>query len=214
MTVYRNAERGNPLTTIIASIFGFTNTDVRATATAEVSPANAMTCVKPFTIPDLWIERTDPPFDSLTSTFEIGPQHGNPLPNPDVYIPADQPGYAGYNQEQHRGTRLMIRAGSGNNIEPSILLSLALDGMDETGAEEYEWNIRNCNTRIVRWGEDLIQEPGAVMGPTIDGSGTLSHRIPLRSGIRAATGIRNTASAGIAAPVPDSALRPVFTPAI
>ncbi|HEX2343284.1 MAG TPA: TadE/TadG family type IV pilus assembly protein [Vicinamibacterales bacterium] len=196
VTVYRNAERGNPLTTIIASIFGFTNTDVGATATAEVSPANAMTCVKPFTIPDLWIERTDPPFDSLTSTFELyqrPTQHGNPLPNPDVYIPADQPGYTGYNQEQHRGTRLMIRAGSGNNIEPSMYFSLALDGMDETGAEEYEWNIRNCNTRIVRWGEDLIQEPGAVMGPTIDGIRDLIARDPAAVWDSRCNCIRNSA---------------------
>jgi hypothetical protein len=34
-----------------------------ATATAEVSPANAMTCVKPFTIPDKWIENQTPPWD-------------------------------------------------------------------------------------------------------------------------------------------------------
>ena len=92
VTVYRNAERGNPLTTIIASIFGFTNTDVWATATAEVSPANAMTCVKPFTIPDLWIENTDPPFDSLTSTFEIYDNHGNPLPNPTSTFRRTSPG--------------------------------------------------------------------------------------------------------------------------
>jgi Flp pilus assembly protein TadG len=169
VTVYRNAERGNPLTTIIASIFGFTNTDVGATATAEVSPANAMTCVKPFTIPDLWIENTDPPFVSMSSTFEIYDNHGNPLPDADVYIPADQPGYTGYNQEAHRGTILMIRAGTGTNIEPSMYFSLALDGMDETGAEEYEWNIDHCNTRIMRWNDRLIQEPGNMMGPTVTG---------------------------------------------
>jgi hypothetical protein len=172
VTVRRNAARGNPLSTIIAAIFGMPTADISATATAEVSPANAMTCVKPFTIPDLWIERTDPPFDSMTSTFEIyerPTQHGVPLANPDVYIPADQPGYTGYNQEQHRGTRLMIRAGTGTNIEPTMYFSLALDGMDETGAEEYEWNIANCNQRIMRWGEPLIQEPGNMMGPTVSG---------------------------------------------
>ena len=32
-------------------------------ATAEASPANAMTCVKPFTVPDKWIERQTPPWD-------------------------------------------------------------------------------------------------------------------------------------------------------
>jgi hypothetical protein len=196
VTVRRNAERGNPLSTIIAAIFGIANADIAATATAEVSPANAMTCVKPFTIPDLWIERTDPPYDSMTSTFEIfeqPTQHGNPLPNPDVYIPATEPGYTGYNQEQHRGTRLMIRAGSGNNIEPSMYFSLALDGMDATGADEYEWNIANCNQRIMRWGEDLIQEPGAVMGPTVDGIRDLIARDPAAVWDARCNCIRNSA---------------------
>jgi Flp pilus assembly protein TadG len=193
VTVRRNAARGNPLSTIIAAIFGVTNADISATATAEVSPANAMTCVKPFTIPDLWIERTDPPFDFLEDTFEIYTNHGDPLPNPDVYIPADQPGYTGYNQEQHRGTRLMIRAGTGHNIEPSMYFSLALDGMDATGAEEYEWNIRNCNTRIMRWGELLIQEPGAVAGPTLDGIRDLIAQDPAARWDSGCNCIRNSA---------------------
>ena len=58
-----------------------------AVATAEASPANAMTCVKPFTIPDKWIEKQDPGgYDSLNSTFDMYDNHGNPLANPDVYI--------------------------------------------------------------------------------------------------------------------------------
>ena len=44
--------------------FGVTDVNIQAEATAEASPANAMTCVKPFTIPDKWIERQTPPWDS------------------------------------------------------------------------------------------------------------------------------------------------------
>lgn len=179
VTVWRTSERGNPLSTAIAGLFGVPTAGTGATATAEVSPANAMTCVKPFTIPDLWIENTNPPFDPLASTFEMFARpHWTPLPNADVYIPADQPGYTGYNQEQHRGTRLMIRAGTGTNIEPSMYFSLALDGMDETGASEYEWNIANCNQRIMRWGEPLTQEPGNMMGPTVTGIEDLIRQDP------------------------------------
>jgi Flp pilus assembly protein TadG len=193
VTVYRDAAHGNPLNTIIASIFGMTNADISATATAEVSKANAMTCVKPFTIPDLWIENTDPPFDSLVDSFEIYDNHGNPLPDADVYIPADQPGYTGYNQEQHRGTRLMIRAGTGNNIEPSMYFSLALDGMDETGAEEYEWNIDNCNTRIMEWGDPLTLEPGNMNGPTVSGIEDLIAQDPAARWDSSCNCIRNSA---------------------
>ena len=73
------------------------------------------------------------------------------------------------------------------------MLSLALDGMDETGAEEYEWNIRNCNTRIMRWGEALIQEPGAVMGPTVDGIRDLIARDPAAVWDSRCNCIRNSA---------------------
>ena len=54
VTVYRNAARGNPLSTMIAKYFGMPTANIAATATAEASDANAMTCVKPFTIPDKW----------------------------------------------------------------------------------------------------------------------------------------------------------------
>ena len=103
--------------------FGVIAANVDAVATAEASPANAMTCVKPFTIPDRWIEKQDPGgWNSETSTFDTADNHGKPLANRDVYIPADQPGYTGYNRERDKGTELMIRAGTGNNIQPELLL--------------------------------------------------------------------------------------------
>jgi hypothetical protein len=53
---------------------------------------------------------------------------GVPLPNADVYIPADQPGYTGYNNETNRGQELVIRAGTGDNITVSFYFSLAIGG--------------------------------------------------------------------------------------
>jgi hypothetical protein len=104
-------------------------TEGDAVATAEVSPANAETCVKPFTIPDRWVEKQDPGgFDPQNSTFDSADRHGNPLANPDIYIPADQPGYTGYSAERDKGTELMIRAGTGNNINPSMYFSYAIGG--------------------------------------------------------------------------------------
>jgi Flp pilus assembly protein TadG len=172
VTVRRTADRGNPVSTFIASLFGIDTMDVGATATAEVSPANAMTCVKPFTIPDKWTERTSPPWNSSESTFEkyytSGPNKGQLRPDADVYIPAtDKVNYTGYNTEKDRGTLLMIRAGTGNNINPSMYFSLALSW--DTGGSDYEWNIANCNQSIMHWDEKLLHEPGNMMGPTVDG---------------------------------------------
>src|SRR3954470_2614516 len=88
VSVRRTAARGNPVATMIARYFGMANADIGATATAEASPANAMDCVKPFTIPDKWIEKSSPPWDSLSSTYDEVDKKNKPLPNPDVYVPA------------------------------------------------------------------------------------------------------------------------------
>jgi Flp pilus assembly protein TadG len=176
VTVYRHPSRGNPMSTLIAKYFGMAEAGVKATATAEVSPADSMTCVKPFTIPDKWKEvGSDAPFDPSTSNFEMYSNKNQPLPpsEADVYIPfknADgtpNANFTGYNMRNDRGTRLMIRAGTGNNISPSFYFSLALN--NDTGGSTYEWNIANCNQTIMHWGEPLLQEPGNMMGPTVHG---------------------------------------------
>jgi hypothetical protein len=179
VTVHRTGARGNPVSTLIARFFGMETADIVATATAEASNANAMTCVKPFTIPDKWIENQTPGWDA-SDTYDAYDNKGNPLPDADVYIPADQPGYTGYNQESNRGERLMIRAASGSNITASFYFSLSIGGVEGglVGGDAYEWNIANCNTTVMHWGDPLIQEPGAMSGPTIKGAEDLIARDP------------------------------------
>ncbi len=173
--VYRTGSRGNPVATWIAKFFGNPTADIGATATAEASKANAMTCVKPFTIPDRWIEKQTPGWDE-NDTYDAYDNKGQPLATPDIYIPADRPGYTGYSMDRDRGMLLMIRAGTGNNIMPSFYFSLAIGGI--TGGSEYEWNIANCNTTLMKWGELLTQEPGNMMGPTVDGIWDLYNKDP------------------------------------
>ena len=159
----------------IAAFFKMPTTDIVATATAEASKANAMSCVKPFTIPDRWIEKQTPGWDA-DDAFDAFDNKGNPLANPDIYIPADQPGYTGYNMDRDRGLRLMIRAGTGNDITPSFYFSLAIGGV--TGGDEYRWNIEHCNTTLMTWGQVLTQEPGNMMGPTVSGAEQLYTQDP------------------------------------
>jgi len=179
VTVYRTSSgdpaRHNPLSTLIASFFNMPTAGVAATATAEASPANGMTCVKPFTIPDKWKEvGADAPWD-VDDRYDAFDNKGKPLPaaEADVYIPATDangnvnPDYTGYNNEKHKGTRLVIRAGTGNNIAVSFYFSIAIAGV--TGGAEYDWNIANCNKHVMRRGEMLLQEPGAMVGPTVSG---------------------------------------------
>jgi len=177
VTVYRKASRGNPVATLIAKYFGMATVDIAATATAEASDANAMTCVKPFTIPDKWIEKQTPPWDG-NDTYDAYDNKGQPLANPDIYIPADQPGYTGYNQETNRGQPLTIRAATGNNITVSFYFSIDLNKPPITGGAAYDWNIANCNTTSYYWGDLLQQEPGAMAGPTISGADALIAKDP------------------------------------
>ena len=177
VTVRRSASRGNPVSTLIAKYFGVTSTDIGATATAEVSQANAMTCVKPFTIPDKWNEVQTPPWDG-SDTYDAFDNKGRPLANPDIYIPATQPGYTGYNQESMRGQKLVLRAATGTNITVSFYFSLAMGKPVITGGAAYDWNIANCNKTIYYWGDPLTQEPGAMNGPTVSGAELLIAKDP------------------------------------
>jgi hypothetical protein len=99
--VQRSSVRGNPLSTFIAPMFGIPTVDLGAVATAEVAPANAMTCVKPFTVPDKWIERQTPPWDP-EDTFDAFDNKGIPLADPDIYIPIGQTGYTASNNSTDR----------------------------------------------------------------------------------------------------------------
>ena len=181
VTVYRTAARGNPLSTLVARYFGVDTADISATATAEASRASGMTCVKPFTIPDKWREVGNPPWTS-DSTYDAFNNRGEPLANPDVYIPANQPGYTGYNQESNRGQELVLRAGTGENIATSFYYSLAMPettgGEPVTGGAEYDWNIANCNRSVMHWGDLMTQEPGNMVGPTVQGIEALIARDP------------------------------------
>jgi len=177
VSVRRTAGRGNPVATLIARYFGMATADIGATATAEAADANAMTCVKPFTIPDKWTERQTAPWDG-NDTYDAFDNRGRPLAIPDIYIPADEAGYTGYNQERERGQRLGIRASTGNNITVSFYFSLALGKPVLTGGAEYDWNIANCNTTTYYYGDLLTQEPGAMTGPTISGAELLIEKDP------------------------------------
>jgi hypothetical protein len=176
VTVYRDASRGNPVSTLIAQYFGIATANINAVATAEASPANAMTCVKPFTIPDRWIEKQTPPFDPNDS-FDVIDNKGKPLANPDIYIGPDDPvNYTGYNAERDKGLQITLKADNGSKIAPSFYYPYDLTG--SVGASDYRWNIGNCNTNIMQFGQTFNPEPGNMVGPTLQGIDDLVARDP------------------------------------
>jgi hypothetical protein len=163
-----------------------------------------MTCVKPFTIPDRWIEGQTPPWNE-DDTFDMVDNQGRPLANPDIYHPVGHPNYTGYNADRDKGMRLMIRAGTGNNITPSFYFSYAIAGI--TGGSAYDWNIANCNTTMMGFGDLLLVEPGNMVGPTTSGVDDLIARDP---NAYWDTGRNKVASTII--PSPRVAIIPVYDP--
>jgi Flp pilus assembly protein TadG len=175
--VYRTAARQNPIPTLVGPLFGVNNVDIRAVATAEASPANAVTCVKPFIIPDRWTENQNGPWDP-DDTFDRYDNKGNVIPNADVYNgDLNSPNYSGYNATRDKGLELMLRAQNGNKVFPTMYFSWKMPG-DDIGADFYRNNISGCNSSLIDITGTAIQEPGAMEGPTIDGIDDLIAKDP------------------------------------
>jgi len=168
--VFRTAGRSSAVPTLMGAFFGVSTVDITATAIAEAAPANAITCVRPFAIPDRWVENRNPAW-TTASTFDryvtTGPNKGQLLTPADMYPPVGDPAYDGYRIPRDVGLLLTLRAGTGNNIEPTMYYSWSMPS--NTGADDYRANISGCNPTVVHLGEPITQEPGDMTGPTNQG---------------------------------------------
>jgi hypothetical protein len=98
------------------------------------------------------------------------------LPNPDVYIPVDQPGYTGYNMDRDKGTQIIIKPNNGNKTFPSFYNEWAIP--PNRGGAWYRDNIATCNTYIQPIGDLITNEPGNKVGPTTQGTQALIDQDP------------------------------------
>jgi hypothetical protein len=82
--VYRNGDNGSsPLPTWFAPVLGIASQGVKATASAQVLIPKATNCLRPWAIPDRWLEGSVP----ANGNFSKYGADGKPLANPDVYDP-------------------------------------------------------------------------------------------------------------------------------
>ena len=214
--VQRSSMRGNPLTTFFAPLVGINTVNIGAVATAEVAPANAATCIKPWAVPDKWTEVQTPqwdPDDELNMFVENGSNAGQPLANPDVYTGLKNPqtpAYTGYNpspQGSDYGLQVTLKPGNPNQaINSSHFFPIALPG--GTGGSWYEENIGGCWDGVAEIGDFIDFEPGNMIGPTSQGVQTLLDQDP---GARWDSGNRRITNAAIR-PTPRMIVIPVFDP--
>jgi hypothetical protein len=179
--VFRTAARSNPVSTLLGVFFGVNQVDIDAVATALVSPANAESCVMPFTIPDKWTEKSDDTGTAdgswtTTSTFDMYDSKGNPLPNPDTYIPPGQTGATGYSPIADLGLQLVLKNNNTSKVAPSMYNPWDLPG--SVGGSDYRNNIANCNQNIFSIGDNMPPETGNMVGPTKQGTDDLVAKDP------------------------------------
>jgi hypothetical protein len=181
--VYRNQARGNPLPSIFGQAFGIVAHGVRATATARVAIADASDCLKPWAIPDKWLDIYDvtPPMNEVPpqwtedDRFETQTGGGNPtpLPNPDVYTPASPSGPGtGFTVAADLGRRVVLKQGGpSTSIEPGVFQPVRIPRYDggSTGAADYRDNIATCSGLPIGIGDVLESENGNMIGPTRQG---------------------------------------------
>jgi len=181
--VYRTSGRANPVSTLIAPMFGLSTVDIWATATADAVPANAATCIKPWAVPDKWREMQTPPWDSddtFDRYFQNGPRRGQLIPQADRFVPITQPGYTGYQQDPlgpDYGRQVTIKQGNPRqSISASDFFPVALP--PNSGAAWYEQMIPGCWPDVAEIGDVVSVEPGNMVGPTNAGTQMLLDRDP------------------------------------
>ncbi len=236
--VYRNQARGNPLPAIFGRAVGLVSQGVRATATARVAVANASDCLKPWAIPDKWLEQYPvvAPW-TANSTFETGHQQGQnwtPYNPPDIYTPpsANGPG-TGFTVQADLGIQVTLKAGGPQtSIAPGVYFPVRIPTYTGTsqGGSDYRANIAECNGVPVSIGDTLQSENGNMIGPTSQGVSNLIALDPqaawdpttksvINSCAQAATSCGPTSPRIVAIPIFDTAVfestkrqgLPVFT---
>jgi len=210
--VFRNSDRGNPVATVMGRFFRVPTVNIVATATAEASPANAATCVKPWAIPDKWIENQTAPWDPDIDTFDLYRPNGSPLPDPDVYRPITAGGaYTGFTPDPagpDYGLRITLKPGNPHQaISSSHFFPIALP--PNTGAAWYEENIPGCWPGTMQIEDVIPVEPGNQTGPTVSGTQTLIDQDPSAYWDAGRRRVVSTST-----PSPRCVVIPVFDPAV
>lgn len=166
--VRRTEDRGSAVATWFANVFGVSEVDIAATATAQVQPAGRATCVKPFAIPDQFLDVDgDGEFDEGIDQYDPNVHgYGSDWRN------SGNPGDDGLGYVNDFGRQVDLKQGGPTFFQPSWYYPWDVPDADEgpsVGGDEYRWNIANCNTGIISIGDEYWIEGGNMEGPTRQG---------------------------------------------
>jgi hypothetical protein len=195
VNIYRDEEHGNALPAVFLPLVGVSSQNVRATATAQVVPVSVTDCLRPWAIPDKWIENYPEPAPwTEDKTFDKYDGRGNPLPTADVYRPPslNDPG-TGFRTETDCGAEITLKHGDpGDSMASGWFHAVDLPRADGGGGggSQYRRNIESCNGQPIAIGDSLPLQSGNVVGPTAQGVRDLIAQDPTAYWDRVARAVR------------------------
>ena len=150
VTAHRDGLVGSErLPSFLGPVLGLPATqNVKASATAKVQAANTTDCLRPFAIPDKWIEKLLPV--NRYQAYQEGQPIGTPLPNPvDSYTAPTDAG-AGTGWVKTDDTFVSMQ------FDPLGFVMLgSMQPLELPGGRTYPENIASCNGQLVSIGQQI-----------------------------------------------------------
>jgi hypothetical protein len=158
--VFRDGTNGSgTLPTWFAGLFGVNSQRIRAMAIAQTSPASGTDCLKPWLVPDRFVDNTSSP-----TTFDVGDVYERPvmdengvMNNGTGYTPADA------------GTTMTLKVGDPHEaMAPGNFYTIDDPEFAIVGGKDYSDAIAECVIRR-NIGEIVSIKDGNMKGPTKHG---------------------------------------------
>ena len=164
--VARTTAGNNPVPTFFGRILGRNTVDISACATAEIANAKVSNCIKPWALPDAFVD-----------------SNGNNVYNSGEYYEQGVTSY-GTNYRNNGydvGVALTVRLADPTqpvSREKFFAVDLPNPNSPGVGADRYRDNITNCNPTAVSIGDTLQIQGGELIGPTRQGVDDLINSDP------------------------------------
>ena len=174
--VLRTEERGNPMGTFFARIFGVNSVNITAYAKARASNAGGVNCLLPLAIPDQWLEVGGDP-------NEFNPELGDQY-TPWMDTSTDPPTFNDYDtstgySDRNIGDQIVLTINDGGGIyNEGWYYGWRPPG--QQGAEDFEENIQGCVDPSISYyiGQTVNTEQGNQVGKTNSGFHNLISQDP------------------------------------
>lgn len=173
--VLRTRERGNPVGTFFARVFGVNTVNISTFATAQASPAAGINCLLPVALPDRWYEA--PGGDERDYNPDDGDYY-TPWLNTESDPVTINDNYTGYSSDDI-GDPITIKSNTANgDLNPFWYYPWRPPG--QAGADDFRTNVSSCVDPSIQYGVgiEVDTEPGDMRGPTLQGFGDLIGQDP------------------------------------